>query len=58
MFLFQREDSDGDRIYLWFHGEKQWWQLTNAFNFQERNPICFIYINSQGKRDLFTLICD
>ena len=48
---FQRTEKDGDEIYLWYHEER--WRLSSGSNFQPRNDRCWMYIDSQGKHDLW-----
>ena len=50
-FEFQRDgkDDNGYEIYLWYNEQ---WILTKGSNFQARNKICFMYINSKSNQEL------
>ena len=52
---FQRtkKDENGIEAYLWYRATAKDWRLTPGSDFQARNTKCWMYIDSQGKQDLW-----
>ena len=52
MFLFQRDGKteDGYEVYLWYDSDWAAWLISQGDNFQARNDICWMYIESPGKQ--------
>ena len=52
MSFFQRDGrtEDGYEVYLWYDSDWASWLISQGDNFQARNDICWIYIETSGKQ--------
>ena len=52
--IFQREknDEDGDEIYLWYRKKAKDWCLCTGPAFKARDSRSYVYIDNQGKPEI------